>query len=75
MKLRMSQGEMIRFRAARKNDCIQILRADQTAAFILRERDHQDRLTGYYQVWILQNRNWKQLASASALAEALVMCL
>jgi hypothetical protein len=62
----MSAADLIRFRAARAEDCVQILRGNRTAAFILRERAGSGEL-----VWIKHENRWESLASASAIGEAL----
>jgi hypothetical protein len=67
----MSAAGLIRFRAARAEDCVQILRGNRTAAFILRERTASGEVTGRWQVWIKHERRWERLASASAIGEAL----
>ena len=67
----MSAADLIRFRAARAEDCVQILRGNRTAAFILRERTETGEVTGRWLVWIKHENRWERLASASSVGEAL----
>ena len=69
--LRMSVADLIRFRAARAEDCVQILRGNRTAAFIPRECAGSGEVTGRWLVWIKHENRWESLASASTIGEAL----
>src|SRR5271165_4150703 len=57
--LRMFAADLIRFRAARAEDCVQILRGNRTAALILRERTESGEVTGRWLVWIKHKNRWE----------------